>query len=85
MLMNYKGWRIWLQDVNVNASEPPCAGQGRDWQQRKRLGGCHFSQVQSWWKGLAEVLISTSLAATGNQLRIVLLLHLLNISTVINH
>lgn len=80
--MNYKSWRICLQDVNVNVAKPLWTGQGRDWQQsgrlRKHLGGCHFFQMQSCWKGLAEVLVSTSLAATDRQLHIVLLLHLLN-------
>lgn len=36
MLINYKGWRIWLQDVNVNVIEPPQTGQERD---RQQMGG----------------------------------------------
>ena len=82
--MSYNGWSIWLQDVNVNAAEPGWTVQGRDWQQREYLGGWQFFQMWSWWKSLSEVLGSTSLAATDNQLCTVLLLHL-NISSVINH
>jgi len=86
--MNYKGWRIWLQGVNVNAAEPPWTRQRWDRQQsgglRRPLGEGDFVQTQSCWKGLAEVLISASLAAAGDQLRIALLLHLLNISAILN-
>lgn len=84
MPVNCKGWRIRVQDGNVNAVIRHRLGR-EGLQQSKHLGGCHSCQMQSWWWGLSQILVCTSLAATGNQPGVVLQLHLLNIATVITH